>query len=158
MVIRYDYRYVKMAMTKKQRAEKLYNLRKKSPALAVILSLLITAPAAYAISKFDFRIRYVLVLLIFFTRMVPEVSIALPVSISFIRAGLFDTTLGLTLAHLIRILPITCFILVGVFSAIPPELERQALIDGATRAKAFFKVALPLSLGGLSVAGIFSFL
>jgi trehalose transport system permease protein len=125
---------------------------------ASILSLFIGVPAAYAISKFNFRLRYMLIILIFATRMVPEVSIALPISISFIKMGLFDTTLGLTLAHLIRILPITCFILVGVFSALPPELERQALIDGLTPAKTFFKVILPLSLGGIGVAGIFSFL
>jgi len=119
---------------------------------------LIAVPAAYAISKFNLRLRYGLVVLIFVTRMVPEVSIALPVSISFIKMGLFDTTLGLTLAHLIRILPIACFILVGVFSAVPPELEKQALIDGLTPARAFFKVVLPLCLGGIGVAGLFSFL
>ncbi|MFH1458054.1 MAG: carbohydrate ABC transporter permease [Candidatus Omnitrophota bacterium] len=126
--------------------------------LTSVLSLLICVPAAYAISKFHFRIRYALVLLIFMTRMIPEVSIALPISITFIKIGLFDTTLGLILAHLVRILPISCFILVGVFCAFPAELERQAFIDGASRVKAFIRVVMPLTLGGISVAGIFSFL
>lgn len=125
---------------------------------ASILSLTISVPAAYAISKFDFRLRYALALLIFITRMIPEVSIALPVSIIFIKMELFDTTLGLLLAHLIRILPISCFILVSVFSSFPAELEKQALIDGASRVQAFMKVVFPLTLGGISVAGIFSFL
>jgi trehalose transport system permease protein len=125
---------------------------------ASLLALLISIPAAYAISKFDYRIRYALVLIIFMTRMIPEVSIALPVSISFISLGLFDTTFGLMLAHLIRILPISCFILVGFFSGFPPELEKQARIDGCSRIRALIKVVLPLSLGGISVAGIFSFL
>ena len=125
---------------------------------ASLLALLISVPAAYAISKFDYRIRYTLVLVIFMTRMIPEVSIALPVSISFIKMGLFDTVAGLMLAHLIRILPISCFILVGVFSGFPTELEKQARIDGCSRIKALIKVVLPLSLGGISVAGIFSFL
>jgi len=125
---------------------------------ASILSLLIAIPAAYAISQFNYRLRYALVLIIFMTRMIPEVSIALPISITFIKMGLYDTTLGLTLAHLIRILPISCFILVGVFSSFPQELERQARIDGASRIKAITKVVMPLSLGGITVAGIFSFL
>ncbi|MFH0828322.1 MAG: carbohydrate ABC transporter permease, partial [Candidatus Omnitrophota bacterium] len=102
---------------------------KKSVAAAFfssLLSLIISIPAAYTISKLNFKIRYALVLLMFMTRMVPEVSIALPISISFIKIGLFDTTLGLILAHLVRILPITCFILVGVFSNFPAELEKQA--------------------------------
>ncbi|KPK99207.1 MAG: sugar permease [Omnitrophica WOR_2 bacterium SM23_72] len=126
--------------------------------LTSILSLVIGVPAAYAISRFHFRIRYALVLLIFMTRMIPEVSIALPISITFIKMGLFDTTLGLILAHLVRILPISCFILISVFSAFPAELEKQALIDGASRLGAFIKVVMPLTLGGISVAGIFSFL
>jgi trehalose transport system permease protein len=126
--------------------------------LASVLSLLIAVPAAYAISRFSFRLRYSLILAVFLTRMVPEVSIALPISISFIRLGLFDTILGLTLAHLIRILPISCFILVSVFSSFPRELENQALIDGCSRFKAFFKVVMPLCAAGIAVAAIFSFL
>ncbi|MFC1577248.1 carbohydrate ABC transporter permease [Candidatus Omnitrophota bacterium] len=126
--------------------------------LASAFALIISIPAAYAISKFNYRIRYALTLAIFMTRMMPEVSIALPVAVGFIKIGLFDTVLGLTLAHLIRILPISCFILVGVFSAFPAELEKQARIDGCSRTKALIKVVLPLSLGGISVAGIFSFL
>ena len=123
-----------------------------------MLSLIISLPAAYAISKFNYKLRYALVLLMFLTRMIPEISIALPVSISFITLGLFDTTIGLVLAHMIKILPVCCFILVGTFSALPSELERQALIDGCTRSGAIMKVVLPLSLGGIAVAGIFSFL
>ncbi|MFC1708809.1 carbohydrate ABC transporter permease [Candidatus Omnitrophota bacterium] len=123
-----------------------------------IFSLLIAIPAAYVISRFNYKLKYALVLIIFMTRMVPEVSIALPVSVSFIKMGLFDTTLGLVLAHLIRTLPITCFILVGVFSSFPKELEKQARIDGCSRIKAITKVVLPLSAGGIAVAGIFSFL
>jgi trehalose transport system permease protein len=121
-------------------------------------ALLLSIPAAYAIARFDVRLRYLLVLLIFVTRMVPEISIALPVSIGFIRLGLFDTTAGLILAHIIRILPISCFILVSVFSSLPADLEKQARIDGANRITAITKVVLPLSLGGISVAGIFSFM
>ncbi|MFC1658893.1 carbohydrate ABC transporter permease [Candidatus Omnitrophota bacterium] len=126
--------------------------------LVSIAGLLIAIPAAYAISRFNYKLRYGLLIAIFMTRMIPEVSIALPVSISFIKLGLFDTTLGLVLAHLIRILPISCFILVGVFSSFPRELEKQARIDGASPFQAFRKVVMPLSMGGISVAAIFSFL
>lgn len=125
---------------------------------ASILGLIIAIPAAYAISKFNPRLRYVLVLLIFVSQMIPEISIALPVSITFIKIGLFDTTLGLVLAHTIRILPIILFILVSVFSSFPAEMEKQAVIDGASRLQVLTKVVFPLTLGGISVAGIFSFL
>jgi trehalose transport system permease protein len=72
--------------------------------------------------------------------------------------GLFDTTLGLILAHLIKILPVSCFILVSVLSGFPWELEKQAMIDGYSRFMSLVKVVLPLSLTGISVAGLFSFI
>ncbi len=126
--------------------------------LATFFSLLIAIPAAYAISRFNYRLRYILVLLIFMVRMMPEISIALPISIGFIKIGLFDTVFGLSLAHLIKILPVACFILVGVFSSIPADLEKQARIDGCSRLGALSWIILPLSISGITVAGIFSFL
>jgi len=139
----------------------LYGPMRKSifTALAVtVLSLLIATPAAYAISRFDMRARYVLLLAVFMSRMVPEVSVALPISIRFIQLGLFDTVAGLVLAHLIRVLPVSCFMLVSVFGEFPVSLEQQARIDGCTRLEAIRRVVLPLSLTGLAVAGLFSFL
>lgn len=137
------------------------NPLKKSLAVAVtvsLLSLIISAPAAYSIAQFDYRIRYVFLLMIFVSRMIPEVSIALPVSITFIKWGMFDTVPGLVLAHLIRILPVTCFILVSVFSDFPKELQEQSCIDGCSKGQTFIKVVLPMSMAGISVAGIFAFL
>ncbi|MFH1492794.1 MAG: carbohydrate ABC transporter permease [Candidatus Omnitrophota bacterium] len=126
--------------------------------LSTFFSLLIAIPSAYAISKFNYRLRYILILLIFMLRMMPEISIALPISIGFIKIGLFDTYFGLAIAHLIKILPVACFILVGIFSSIPIDLEKQARIDGCSRLRAFIWIVLPLSLSGIVVAGIFSFL
>ena len=134
---------------------------KKSLAVALmvsLLSLLIATPAAYGISRFDYRLRYFFLLAIFATRMIPEVSIALPISIAFIKMGFFDTIMGLVLAHLIKVLPVVCFILISVFGDFPEELEQQACIDGCSKRQTFMKIVLPLSITGVSVAGIFSFL
>jgi len=122
------------------------------------IGLLIATPAAYAISRFQYRVRYGFLILIFVARMIPEVSIALPVSISFIRLGLFDTIPGLILAHLIRVLPVICFIMTGVFADFPRDIVEQAYIDGCNRFEAFIKVVLPLTATGISVAGVFAFL
>jgi trehalose transport system permease protein len=125
---------------------------------ASIISLLLATPAAYAIAQFRYQVRYALIMAIFLSRMIPEVSVALPIAVTFIKMGLFDTTLGLVLAHLIRTLPVSCFILVGVFGAFPRDLKNQARIDGYSRPKAVLTIVLPLSLTGISVAAIFSFL
>jgi len=123
-----------------------------------LLGLLIATPAAYAITRFHYRVRYLFLVLIFVARMIPEVSIALPISVTFIRWGLFDTVLGLILAHLIRALPVICFIMTGVFADFPRDIVEQAYIDGCNRFQAFYKIVLPLTMTGISVAGVFGFL
>ncbi len=141
--------------------ETFYGPLRKSLVTAVcvtILSLLFAIPAAYATARLPVRVRYVLLLVMFVGRMMPEVSIALPIAIRFIRMGLYDTVPGLVLAHLIRVLPVSGFLLVSVFAALPPELEEQARIDGCSRWQAVWRVVLPLSLPGVVVAALFSFL
>ena len=90
--------------------------------------------------------------------MFPEVAIALAISVKFIRWNLLDTVIGLTLAHLIKVLPITTWILVGVFRTIPQDLEDASLIDGCSRIGGLIRIVLPLSLPGIAVAAIFGWL
>jgi len=124
----------------------------------MILALLIAAPAAYALSRISYKLGIGIILLIFFSRMLPDVQMALPVSVSFIRLGLLDTNLGLILSHLIRVLPIVTWILLSVFKTIPIDLEEQAEIDGASRFQIIRKIALPLAAPGIIVSAIFAFL
>jgi len=121
-------------------------------------ALLLAVPAAYAISRLQRRWKYALLLSLFFTRMFPEVGVALPIAMTFIRWGLFDTYPGLVLAHLVYVLPIAAWILTGAFETIPRELEEAAAVDGCTTWGTLTRVVLPLALPGLSVAALFSWL
>ncbi len=123
-----------------------------------LLALALSAPAAYVIARMPRGWKYTILLTLFFTRMFPEVGIALPMAIRFIEWGLFDTDLGLTLAHLVRTLPITAWILVGSFEAIPREIEEAAGVDGAGHGRTLLRVILPLALPGLTVAALFAWL
>jgi len=126
--------------------------------LTALFSLLLAVPGAYGISRFPGAFAHTLLIGIFFTRMFPEVGVALPISVSFIKTGFFDTDTGLILAHLVRVLPIAAWILVGTFKTIPRELEEAAFIDGATKIRSLLHVSLPLAKPGIGVALIFSFL
>jgi len=126
--------------------------------ITTLLTLLLAVPGAYGISRLPKRWRYTALLALFSTRAFPEVSIALPMAIQFVKWNLVDNEVGLSLAHMVRVLPIATWILVGVFRSIPKELEEQAEIDGCTRLGTLQKIVTPLSLGGVSVAAIFSWL
>ena len=127
-------------------------------AIASLITLAIAIPGAYGIARLPRKWAYICLAAIFLTRAFPEVCIALPISIRFVRWSLIDTDIGLALAHVLRVLPVACWILVGAFRTIPAELEEQAAIDGCSRWGALGRVVLPLSLGALAVAAIFSWL
>lgn len=121
---------------------------------ATLAALVVAAPGSYVISRMRPAIKYVVVLSLFFTRMFPEVGIALPISVTFIKWNLLDTQLGLVLAHLTKVLPFIAWILVGTFETIPVDLEQSAWVDGADRLQSLWRVVLPLAAPGLAVAAM----
>ncbi len=123
-----------------------------------VLAVAIAAPAAYVIARLPRGWRYAVVLGLLFTRMFPEVIIATPIAVTFLRAGLIDTDIGLILAHLIRNLPLVAWLLVGTFEVIPRELEEASWVDGNGRLGTLWSVVLPLALPGIAVSAIFAWL
>lgn len=119
-----------------------------------LLALLVCAPGAYVISRMRPAVKYAIVLSLFFTRMFPDVGIALPIAVTFIKWNLLDTHLGLVLAHLTKVLPFIAWILVGTFDTIPDDLEKAAWVDGADRIQTLVRVILPLAAPGLAVAAM----
>jgi trehalose transport system permease protein len=142
-------------------SEDLYPAFMKSLIVATVttaVAVLIGVPGAYAISRLAPNIKYFLILSLFFTRMYPEIGIALPVAVFFLRMGLYESIIGLVFAHLILVLPVCAWILVGAFETIPRDLEEAASVDGASRLGTLRRVVIPLAAPGISVAAIFSWL
>lgn len=123
-----------------------------------IVAVLIAAPASYVISRLPRGARYFVVLGLLLTRMFPEVIIATPIASNFFAWGLDDTDIGLTMAHLIRSLPLVAWVLVGTFEVIPRELEEASAVDGNGRVGTLVRVVLPLAAPGIAVAAIFAWL
>jgi trehalose transport system permease protein len=126
--------------------------------LVTLLAVLIAAPAAYVLSRVGSPWKYLCIIGLFLSRTFPEVAIALPVSVEFLRWNLLDTSLGLVLAHLIKVLPYVGWILIGTFEAIPRSLEEASLVDGAGKLRTLRRVIAPLSLPGIAVAAMLAWL
>lgn len=125
--------------------------------MTMVMSIVIGAPAGYALSRFDFRGKELFRLLILLTRAFPLPLLALPLAVMFIRTGLDDTVFGLALVHTTLALPFAVLITFSLFSGIPLELEEAAWTLGCTRLTAFTKVVLPLILPGITASAIFAF-
>jgi multiple sugar transport system permease protein len=122
---------------------------------AVGLSLVLGLPAAYSIARFTQRKLAVFILL---ARLMPGISFLMPWYIVFSRLNLMDSYTALILSHMLIALPIVVWIMSSYFLTIPPEMEESAMVDGATRQYAFWKIILPLSGPGIITATTLSFI
>ncbi|MCI0353809.1 MAG: carbohydrate ABC transporter permease, partial [Acidobacteria bacterium] len=108
---------------------------------AVGLGLILGLPAAYSIARYR-QDRLATWLLI--VRMVPYFGALIPMYMIFREVGLVNTIQGLIISHLVITVPLTTWIMIGFIEDIPRELEDAALIDGCSRPRTFWHVALPL--------------
>jgi multiple sugar transport system permease protein len=126
-------------------------------AITLVISLLIGTPAGYALARYVFTGRNAYRLAILSTRAFPVVILSIPLAITFIQWGIYDTVWAVALMHTALGLPFTVLITSSIFVSVPREFEEAAAVHGCTAAGAFVKVVLPLALPGLAAAAIFTF-
>jgi len=122
------------------------------------LSLLIGVPAGRALGLYDFVGKDLISVLFMLPVIVPPLSVAMGLNLWFIKLGLAETFVGVVLVHLSFCAPYAIFVMWGVFSNYNPDFESQARSLGASWAHVVYKVMLPMTLPGLVVAGLFTFL
>ena len=125
--------------------------------LTMLFSILLGAPAGYALARYTFRGANAFRLVILLTRAFPLAILALPLTVTFIRLGLYDTPLGVALVHTALALPFAALVTASLFAGIPRELEEAAWVFGCSRLQAFRKIVLPMALPGIAAAAIFAF-
>ena len=125
---------------------------------STVLSLLLAVPAAYGASFFRTRLSGWFLLFALVTRMVPSVSLGLPLFSLMRTLGLLDTPLALILAHSTISLPLAIWMLAAFFESVPAELEEAARIDGCSRFVALVRVILPVVTGGIAITALFAFI
>lgn len=125
---------------------------------AVALSLVIAAPAAYALAQF--RIRYAGVVLfgVLISQMIPGIIVANALYSAYNDLGLLNTVGGLVLADATAGIPFAILILLAFMRSLEPSLVEAARVDGAGPIRAFVSVVLPISRNALITAGLFTFL
>lgn len=123
-----------------------------------VIALVIVVPASYVVSRMSKKVGYAFVLALFFTRMIPSVAVAMPISVRFLKWDLLDTMGGLVLANLINQIPFMAWILVSTFQSIPRDLDEAGSIDGCNRLTVLTKVILPVSMQGIAVAAMYVWL
>ncbi len=122
------------------------------------LALILGTPAAYGLSRFEFRWKKDLWFWFITNRMVSPVVLALPFFLIVRKLHLLDTHIVLILIYLTFNLPIVIWICTDQFRSLPRDLDEAAVLDGAGPFKIFFKICMPLAAPGITVSAIFSFI
>jgi len=126
--------------------------------LTVLVALVVAFLAALAVSRFRFRSRAAFLVAILIVQMIP--AEAMIISIFRLVDGwhLLNSVIGLTAVYVATVLPFTIWTLRGFVQGIPVELEEAGMVDGLSRAQAFWRVTFPLLAPGLVATGVFGFI
>jgi multiple sugar transport system permease protein len=127
-------------------------------AAVTAVSLFFGSMAAYALVRITFRFRRMVLLSILGTRMIPEISLVIPLYVIAAQLRILNTPYVLIATYLGFALPFTIWLMAAFFESIPVELEDAARIDGCSRLGILFRVILPISTPGLISTALFVFL
>lgn len=126
--------------------------------VSVMLLLIVSAPAAYALTRIAFRGREASVDFFAIGMGIPVQLIIIPLFVLLHKIHLTNSLPGLILSYVSLSLPFTVFLLTSFFRTLPPQLEEAAVIDGCTHFGVFWRIMLPLASPGLITAAIISFI
>jgi multiple sugar transport system permease protein len=122
------------------------------------ISILIGSLAAYTLVRIPFGFNRTVQIGILGTRMIPEVSLIIPLFIVASRLELINKPIILIITYLSFALPYAIWMMATFFQTVPLELEEAARLDGCTRLGILFRVVMPISIPGLISTAMFVFL
>ncbi|MEC3974073.1 carbohydrate ABC transporter permease [Amycolatopsis sp. H20-H5] len=130
----------------------------------VVLSLLFSFLAAVALTRFNFKGRTVLLVMLLVAQMVPIEALTIPLFFLMRSVGDVAPAFGLNelgslvLVHLAFSLPFAIWMLRGFVAAVPVELEEAAKLDGASRLRFTWQILFPLVAPGLVAISVLAFI
>jgi ABC-type glycerol-3-phosphate transport system permease component len=121
------------------------------------LTLGLALHVAYAVTRYNFRLKKMFMILLLCAMMMPGVANLIPIYLLANEVDLLDTYILLIVVYSAWLLPTAVWILAEYFRSIPDSLDKAALVDGYSRWYAFYRICLPLSRPGQAAAAIMVF-
>ncbi|WP_223695263.1 carbohydrate ABC transporter permease [Leifsonia poae] len=125
---------------------------------ALIVAVALSLFASAALSRFRFRGRKTIMVIILAIQMLPGTALLIPQFLIFNDLNLVGTFAGLMLAYVATVLPFSIWVMRGFFVAIPVEIEEAAMMDGASTWRTLWSVLFPLVAPGVISASVFGFI
>ena len=126
--------------------------------ITATIDVLLGVFAAYAFSRFNFRVKTLLIVWVLSSQFVPPVVIALPFFNIYRQLSLIDTRLGLVILNLSFTLPFAIWMIKGFIDEMPMEIEEAGIIDGCSQLQLLRHISLPLIMPGIITSFAFCFI
>lgn len=125
---------------------------------AMLLSIAVALPAAYAFSRYNFKFKQFWQRFILVSNMFPIIAIVTPMFIIFKKMKLINTYWGLIIPSVITVMPMAIWTMIAFIKTLPFELEEAAMIDGCSRFQSVLRIVVPLCAPGVFTTGIIAFI
>jgi multiple sugar transport system permease protein len=125
---------------------------------ATILTLLVSIPGAYAVTRLRFVGRRQVHFLFLSVYLFPSILLAIPLFVLFTRVGLRGSLGGLTIVYIAQTVPVSIYMLRNYLATIPVSLEEAAAVDGYSRLQTIRKVILPLAAPAVMANALYVFM
>lgn len=126
--------------------------------ISTVLTVVISGISGYALSRFRFVGRSLLLLLVVATQLLPFVVLITPIYIAFSQLKLLNSYPGLIIVYVAMTLPLATYLMMGYFDAIPRVLDEAARIDGCTTLGVIFRVIMPVAVPGIVTVAVTAFI
>jgi multiple sugar transport system permease protein len=125
---------------------------------ATLLTLLVSIPGAYAVTRLRFVGRRQVHFLFLAVYLFPAILLAIPLFVLFTRLGLRGSLGGLTFVYIAQTVPVSIYMLRNYLSTIPESLEEAAAVDGYSRLQTIRKIILPLAAPAVMANALYVFM
>jgi multiple sugar transport system permease protein len=126
--------------------------------LAILFTLLLTVPAAYALARFPVPAKEIIFVVLLLALIVPYQALLTPMFLMFAKLGLTNSLTGLAVLHTAIQLPFSLYILRNSFAAVPRELEEAAVMDGANSGQILMRIFIPPTVPAIVTVALFAFI
>lgn len=125
---------------------------------SVLVTVIIVSMCAYVTSRFEFKLKPLVILLISASLMLPAQAISQPLFTVMRALNIFDTKQGLIVVYSAMGIPMSFFVMTSYYKTISPALEESAHMDGAGFLRTFVLIILPLAKPGLVTIALLMFI
>lgn len=124
----------------------------------VVVTLLVSVPGAYAVSRLQFFGRRYISGLFLAVYFFPAILLAVPLFVFYTRIGMRGSLIGLVIVYVAQVAAVSIYMLRNYFDTIPESLEEAAAIDGASRLQTMRHISLPLAMPAIISNALFIFM